>query len=102
MLRSFFDDRGFLEVETPILQPIYGGATAKPFMTHHNALDNNFYLRIADELYLKRLIVAGFEKVYEIGHDFRNEGLSHAHSPEFTQIEFYWAYANYEKINGPN
>jgi lysyl-tRNA synthetase, class II len=98
MLRKFFDERGFLEVETPVLQPIYGGATAKPFITHHNALDNDFYLRIADELYLKRLIVAGFEKVYEIGHDFRNEGLSHAHSPEFTQIEFYWAYANYEKL----
>ncbi len=97
-IRHFFDSHGFLEVETPILQPIYGGATAKPFLTHHNALDVPLYLRIADELYLKRLIVGGFEKVYEIGHDFRNEGLSRAHSPEFTQIEFYWAYANYEQL----
>lgn len=97
-LRRFFDERGFLEVDTPILQPVYGGATAKPFTTHYQALDHDFYLRIADELYLKRLIVAGFEKVYEIGHDFRNEGLSHSHSPEFTQLEFYWAYANYEAL----
>jgi lysyl-tRNA synthetase, class II len=98
LMRKFFDERGFLEVETPVLQPIYGGATAMPFTTHHNALDTKLYLRIADELYLKRLMVAGFEKVYEIGHDFRNEGLSHAHSPEFTQIEFYWAYATYEML----
>ena len=98
LLRKFFDERGFLEVETPVLQPIYGGATAKPFTTHHNALGHDFYLRIADELYLKRLIVGGFEKVYEIGHDFRNEGLSRSHNPEFTQIEFYWAYATYEDL----
>lgn len=95
LIRNFFDRHDFIEVETPVLQPIYGGATAKPFITHHNALDTDLYLRIADELYLKRLIVGGFEKVYELGHDFRNEGLSHAHSPEFTQVEFYWAYANY-------
>lgn len=98
LMRAFLDRHGFLEVETPVLQPIYGGATAKPFITHHNALNTNFYLRIADELYLKRLLVGGFEKVYEIGHDFRNEGLSHAHSPEFTQLEFYWAYADYTKL----
>ena len=98
LIRKFFDEKGFLEVETPILQPIYGGATAKPFMTHHNALNKDFYLRIADELYLKRLIVGGFEKVYEIGHDFRNEGLERSRNPEFTQIEFYWAYANYEDL----
>jgi len=97
-IRDFFDSHGFLEVETPILQPIYGGATAKPFTTLYNALGHDFYLRIADELYLKRLIVGGFEKVYEIGHDFRNEGLSRVHSPEFTQIEFYWAYATYENL----
>jgi len=98
LLREFFDRRGFFEVETPVLQPIYGGATAKPFVTHHNALDRDFYLRIADELYLKRLIVGGFEKVYEIGHDFRNEGISRSHNPEFTQAEFYWAYATYEDL----
>lgn len=98
LMRQFFDERGFLEVETPILQPIYGGATAKPFKTHHNALGKDFYLRIADELYLKRLIVGGFEKVYEIGHDFRNEGVEKTRNPEFTQIEFYWAYANYEDL----
>lgn len=98
LMRKFFDKRGFLEVETPILQPIYGGATAKPFVTHHNALGKDFYLRIADELYLKRLIVGGFEKVYEIGHDFRNEGIERSRNPEFTQIEFYWAYADYEDL----
>jgi lysyl-tRNA synthetase, class II len=94
-LRNFFDNRGFFEVETPILQPLYGGANARPFVTHHNALDSTFYLRIAPELYLKRLIVGGFEKVYEIARCFRNEGIDHNHNPEFTQIEFYWAYADY-------
>lgn len=97
-LRNYLDQSGFLEVETPILQPIYGGASAKPFVTHHNALDFDLYLRISDELYLKRLIVAGFEKVYEIGKDFRNEGMDRAHNPEFTMLEFYWAYANYEML----
>jgi lysyl-tRNA synthetase class 2 len=92
-LRKFLDERGFLEVETPILQPIPGGANARPFITHHNALDTEFYLRIAPELYLKRLIVGGFEKVYEIGRLFRNEGIDCAHNPEFTTIEMYWAYA---------
>lgn len=93
-LRRFLDDRGFLEVETPILQPIPGGATAKPFVTHHNALDAEFYLRIAPELYLKRLVVGGFEKVYEIGRCFRNEGIDYSHNPEFTMIEMYQAYVN--------
>ncbi len=97
-LRRFLDDRGFLEVETPILQPLYGGATARPFVTHHNALDLPLYLRIADELYLKRLLVGGFERVYEIGHDFRNEGMDRTHNPEFTMLEFYQAYADYEEI----
>lgn len=92
-LRRFCDDRDFFEVETPILQSIPGGANARPFITHHNALDNDFYLRIAPELYLKRLIVGGFERVYEIGRLFRNEGIDHAHSPEFTEMELYWAYA---------
>ncbi|MEN8241684.1 MAG: amino acid--tRNA ligase-related protein, partial [Chloroflexota bacterium] len=92
-LRSFFDGMGFLEVETPILQPIYGGAAARPFVTHHNQLKQDLYLRISFELYLKRLIVGGFEGVYEIGRDFRNEGVDRTHNPEFTQIEFYWAYA---------
>ena len=94
-LRRFLEDRGFLEVETPILQPLYGGASARPFVTHHNALDMPLYLRIADELYLKRLIVGGFEKVYEIGHDFRNEGMDRSHNPEFTMLECYEAYADY-------
>ncbi len=98
LLRKYLDKEGFIEVETPILQPIYGGATAKPFITHHNALDTDLYLRISDELYLKRLIVAGFEKVYEIGKDFRNEGFSRVHNPEFTMIEFYWAYVDYDKL----
>lgn len=93
-LRRFLDERGFLEVETPILQPIPGGATAKPFVTHHNALDADFYLRIAPELYLKRLMVGGFEKVYEIGRCFRNEGIDYAHNPEFSMIEMYQAYVN--------
>ncbi|HJU90312.1 MAG TPA: lysine--tRNA ligase [Gemmatimonadaceae bacterium] len=97
-IRSFFDERGYLEVETPILQPLYGGATAKPFTTHHKALDMPLYLRIADELYLKRLIVGGFERVYEIGHDFRNEGIDRTHNPEFTMLEFYQAYADYNDM----
>lgn len=97
-LRKYFDGQGFMEVDTPVLQPIYGGASAKPFVTHHNVLDIDLYLRISDELYLKRLIVGGFEKVYEIGHDFRNEGVDRAHNPEFTMLEFYWAYADYEKL----
>jgi lysyl-tRNA synthetase class 2 len=95
-VRGFLDARGYLEVETPVLQPLYGGATATPFTTHYDALDATFYLRIADELYLKRCIVGGFEKVYEIAHDFRNEGLSRFHNPEFTMAEWYEAYADYE------
>ena len=94
-LRRFLDERGFLEVETPVLQPLYGGAAARPFVTHHNALDMPLYLRIADELYLKRLLVGGLERVYEIGHDFRNEGMDRTHNPEFTMLEFYQAYADY-------
>lgn len=94
-IRRFLDNRGFMEVETPMLHPIPGGAAAKPFVTHHNALDMDMYLRIAPELYLKRLTVGGFEKVYEINRNFRNEGLSTRHNPEFTMIEFYWAYADY-------
>jgi lysyl-tRNA synthetase class 2 len=94
-IRRFLDERDFLEVETPVLQPLYGGATARPFTTHHQALDMPLYLRIADELYLKRLIVGGFERVYEIGHDFRNEGIDRTHNPEFTMLEFYQAYADY-------
>ena len=94
-IRRFLDDRGFMEVETPMLHPIPGGAAAKPFVTHHNALSMDMYLRIAPELYLKRLTVGGFEKVYEINRNFRNEGLSTRHNPEFTMIEFYWAYADY-------
>ncbi|HEX2250865.1 MAG TPA: lysine--tRNA ligase [Gemmatimonadales bacterium] len=94
-LRRFLDERGFLEVETPILQPLYGGAAARPFVTQHHALDMPLYLRIADELYLKRLLVGGFERVYEIGHDFRNEGMDRTHNPEFTMLELYQAYADY-------
>jgi len=94
-VRRWLDERGFLEVETPVLQPLYGGALAKPFITHHNVLDRDLYLRIAPELYLKRLIVGGLEKVYELGKDFRNEGVSHKHNPEFTMIEWYEAYADY-------
>ena len=94
-IRRFLDDRGFMEVETPMLHPIPGGAAAKPFVTHHNALDMPMYLRIAPELYLKRLTVGGFEKVYEINRNFRNEGLSTRHNPEFTMLEFYWAYADF-------
>jgi lysyl-tRNA synthetase class 2 len=97
-LRRFLDERGFVEVETPVLQPIYGGAAARPFETYHNQLKQKLYLRISDELYLKRLIVGGFERVYEIGRDFRNEGVSFKHNPEFTQIEFYVAYGDYHKV----
>jgi lysyl-tRNA synthetase, class II len=97
-LRSFLDRDGFVEVETPVLQPLYGGASAKPFITHHNALDVDLYLRISDELYLKRLIVGGFDRVYEISKDFRNEGIDRQHNPEFTMLEFYWAYANYDML----
>ncbi len=97
-VRRFLDERGFVEVETPILQPIYGGAAARPFTTFHNQLKQKLYLRISDELYLKRLIVGGFERVYEIGRDFRNEGVSFKHNPEFTQIEFYMAYADYHDV----
>jgi lysyl-tRNA synthetase class 2 len=99
-LRRFLDSRGFLEVETPILQPVYGGAAAKPFITHHHQLHQDLYLRISFELYLKRLLVGGIERVYEIGRDFRNEGVSFKHNPEFTQLEFYMAYADYRKIMG--
>lgn len=97
-IRDFLDERGFIEVETPILQIIPGGASARPFKTHHNALDLDLYLRIAPELYLKRLLVGGMEKVYEIGRCFRNEGLDSTHNPDFTMLEFYWAYANYEDL----
>jgi lysyl-tRNA synthetase, class II len=97
-IRNWLDERGFLEVETPVLQPLYGGALARPFVTHHNELDRDLFLRIADELYLKRLIVGGLERVYEIGKDFRNEGVSHKHNPEFTMLEWYEAYADYEDI----
>jgi len=96
-LRKFLDDHGYMEVETPILQTIPGGAAAKPFTTHHNALDADLYLRIAPELYLKRLLVGGFERVYEVARCFRNEGIDHAHNPEFTQIEGYAAYMDYEE-----
>ncbi len=97
-LRDFLDGKGFLEVETPILQPLYGGAAARPFTTHHNELDQDMYLRISFELYLKRLLVGNLERVYEIGRDFRNEGVSYKHNPEFTQLEFYWAYADYLQV----
>jgi len=97
-LRDYLDSRDFLEVETPILQPIYGGAAAQPFVTHHNQLKQDLYLRISFELYLKRLLVGGLERVYEIGRDFRNEGVSYKHNPEFTQLEFYWAYADYLQV----
>ena len=94
-IRRYLDEDGFVEVETPVLQPLYGGALARPFVTHHNALDRDLYLRIATELYLKRLIVGGLERVYEIGKDFRNEGVSLKHNPEFTMLEWYEAYADY-------
>lgn len=97
-VRQLLDDRGFLEVETPMMHPIAGGAAAKPFITHHNALDMKLYMRIAPELYLKRLIVGGFEKVYELGRVFRNEGISIKHNPEFTMIELYQAYADYQDV----
>ncbi|MBI3900256.1 MAG: lysine--tRNA ligase [Gammaproteobacteria bacterium] len=97
-IRQFLNDRGFLEVETPMMQTIPGGATARPFVTHHNALDMQLFLRIAPELYLKRLVVGGFEKVYEINRNFRNEGLSTRHNPEFTMLEFYQAYADYQDL----
>src|SRR5258708_6985964 len=97
-MRRYLDGHGFMEVETPILQPLYGGATARPFITHHNALDRDLYLRIAVELYLKRLIVGGFERVYEIGRDFRNEGIDRSHNPEFTVLEWYQAYADYNDM----
>jgi lysyl-tRNA synthetase class 2 len=97
-LREFLDSKDFLEVETPILQPLYGGAAARPFVTHHNELEQDMYLRISFELYLKRLLVGNLERVYEIGRDFRNEGVSFKHNPEFTQLEFYWAYADYLQV----
>ncbi len=99
-IRRFLDARGYLEVETPVLQPLYGGAMARPFITHHNALDRDLYLRIATELYLKRCIVGGMERVYEIGKDFRNEGIDRLHNPEFTMLESYEAYADYGDIMG--
>ena len=95
-IRAFLDARGFTEVETPVLQPLYGGANARPFITHHNTLDTDLYLRIATELYLKRLIVGGFESVYELGKDFRNEGMDRVHNPEFTMLELYEAYSDLE------
>ncbi len=97
-IRRYLDEKGFIEVETPVLQPIYGGAAARPFVTQHNALERTLYLRIADELYLKRLIIGGLDRVYEIGHNFRNEGISTKHNPEFTSIELYQAYADYNNI----
>jgi lysyl-tRNA synthetase class 2 len=96
-VRRWLDEHGYVEVETPVLQPLYGGALARPFVTHHNALDRDFYLRIATELYLKRLLVGGIDRVYELGKDFRNEGVSHKHNPEFTMLEWYEAYADYAK-----
>jgi lysyl-tRNA synthetase class 2 len=99
-IRRCLEDLEYIEVETPVLQPLYGGAVARPFTTHHNALDTPLYLRIADELYLKRLIVGGFDRVYEIGHDFRNEGIDRTHNPEFTMLEFYEAYADYTVMMG--
>ncbi len=96
-IRHWLNEHGFVEAETPVLQPLYGGALARPFVTHHNALDRDLYLRIATELYLKRLVVGGIDRVYELGKDFRNEGVSHKHNPEFTMLEWYEAYADYEK-----
>ncbi|MEK7164958.1 MAG: amino acid--tRNA ligase-related protein, partial [Patescibacteria group bacterium] len=97
-VRNFLDSRGFLEVDTPILQPLPGGASARPFVTHHNALGTDLYLRIAPELYLKRLVVGGYERVYEIARCFRNEGMDWSHNPEFTQVEFYQAFADYNDL----
>jgi lysyl-tRNA synthetase class 2 len=97
-MRRYLEDRGFVEVETPILQPLPGGALARPFVTHHNALDTDLYLRIAPELYLKRLLVGGFDRIFEIGKNFRNEGISLVHNPEFTMMELYWAYVDYNAI----
>ena len=97
-IRRFLEGRGFMEVETPMMQPIPGGAVARPFITHHNTLDIDLYLRIAPELYLKRLIIGGFERVFELNRNFRNEGISTRHNPEFTMLEFYWAYADYEML----
>src|SRR5262249_31159341 len=97
-MRDFFVARGYLEVETPMMQAIPGGAAARPFITHHNALDMDLYLRIAPELYLKRLVVGGFEKVFEINRNFRNEGISTRHNPEFTMLEFYEAYRDYRYL----
>ncbi len=97
-VRRFLDDAGFIEVETPMMQPIPGGATARPFVTHHNTLDLDLFLRIAPELFLKRLIIGGMERVYEINRNFRNEGISTRHNPEFTMLEFYWAYSDYELL----
>lgn len=97
-VRTYLIEKDFIEVETPMLQPIPGGTLAEPFTTHHNALDTDLYLRIAPELYLKRLLVGGFEKVFEIGKNFRNEGIDKSHNPEFTMLEFYWAYADYEDL----
>jgi lysyl-tRNA synthetase class 2 len=97
-IRQFMDDHDFIEVETPVLQPIYGGAAARPFVTHHNQLKQDLYLRISFELYLKRLLVGNLERVYEIGRDFRNEGVDRSHNPEFTMLEFYWAYADYLQV----
>jgi len=97
-MRTFFDERGYIEVETPMMQPVAGGAAARPFSTHHNALDIDLFLRIAPELYLKRLVVGGFDRVYEINRNFRNEGISTQHNPEFTMLEFYQAYANYHDL----
>jgi len=97
-VRKLLEEKGFMEIETPTLQPIYGGANARPFHTHYNALKQDFYLKISDELYLKRLIIGGFEKVFEIDHNFRNEGIDATHNPEFTMMECYWAYADYNQI----
>src|SRR6266542_5355244 len=97
-IRRYFDDRGYVEVETPMLSPLATGAAARPFATHHNALDIDLYARIAPELYLKRLVVGGFEKVYELNRNFRNEGISTKHNPEFTMLEFYWAYADVNQM----
>jgi lysyl-tRNA synthetase class 2 len=97
-IRKFLDSRGFLEVETPMMNLIPGGATAKPFITHHNDLSMDMYMRIAPELYLKQLIIGGFERVYEIGRQFRNEGIDLTHNPEFTTCEFYWAYCDYNDL----